>query len=349
MPHTPRTAHPPRTTRTPRATAPARSRAAPVPVGPYAADPAVASFLDHLRYEAGLARNTLLAYARDLRDLLADIGIAPGSVASAMPALTPADLAAHLAALSSRRHMTGASVLRHLATLKVFFRFLASTGVVPRDPTEPLDRPTRWRKLPGVLSPTQARQLLSSPALAPPVPTKRDPRPLPLHLRDAAVLELLYACGLRASEVCALAIEDLKPTLGVLVVTGKGDKQRLVPVGAPARDAVARYLAHARPRLLRPPPDTRDRGALILSKAGRPLDRVAVWAIVTKHARAAGLARVHPHVLRHSFATHLLMGGADLRAVQELLGHADIATTQVYTHVDRSRLKSVHRACHPRP
>lgn len=318
-------------------------------MGPYASDPAVAAFLDYLRYEAGLARNTLLAYSRDLRDLLGDIGIAPGSVASAAPALTPADLAAHLAALRSQRQMTGTSVLRHLATLKVFFRFLATTGLIARDPTEALDRPTRWRKLPGVLSPRQVRQLLASPALAPPAPTKRDPRPLPLHLRDAAVLELLYACGLRASEVCALALDDLKPTLGVVIVTGKGDKQRLVPIGAPARAAVDRYLADSRPRLLRPPPDSRDRGALVLSRAGRPLDRVAVWAIVTKHARAAGLGRVHPHVLRHSFATHLLMGGADLRAVQELLGHADIATTQVYTHVDRTRLKSVHRACHPRP
>jgi len=168
-----------------------------------------------------------------------------------------------------------------------------------------------------------------------------------LYLRDRALLELLYSCGLRASEVADLQVNDYKRALGVVLVTGKGDKQRLVPIGVPAQRAVETYLDECRPRVARDPGLAQDR--LLLSRTGRPLERVAVWQLVKKAARAAGLQKVHPHVLRHSFATHLLAGGADLRVVQELLGHADIATTQIYTHVDRTHLKDVHRQYHPRP
>jgi integrase/recombinase XerD len=175
----------------------------------------------------------------------------------------------------------------------------------------------------------------------------------PLHLRDRAMLELLYACGLRASEVAGLRIADFHPTLGVVMVTGKGGKQRLVPVGKPAQEAVRRYLDECRPRLLAgagkaPRPD-RSAGRLLLSRSGRPLERVAVWQLVRKNAKLAGLGHVHPHLLRHSFATHLVSGGADLRVVQELLGHADIATTQIYTHVDSSRFRAIQKKFHPRP
>ncbi len=297
------------------------------------------AFLTYLRVECGLSANTLEAYGRDLRDLLDDLRRAgvqkPDDV-------TPRALVAHVASLSSDRCLAASSVARHLATIKVLFRWLHAQGRIPENPADYLDQPTRWKRLPNVLSPKQVRALLAAPR---PDPDAPDDAP-PLWIRDRAILELLYASGLRASEVGTLALADLVRDLGVLRVTGKGDKQRLVPMGVPARDALDRYLADCRPRLVRE--DGRDLGRVFLSRTGRPLERVAVWQIVTRHARAAGLEGIHPHVLRHSFATHLLAGGADLRTVQELLGHADVATTQVYTHVDRSHLKDVHRKYHPR-
>jgi integrase/recombinase XerD len=198
-----------------------------------------------------------------------------------------------------------------------------------------------------VLSPRQVRQIIEAPR--PPNTTEDEkqakPGP-PLWLRDRAMLELMYACGLRASEVGAICTTDIHARLGTVLVNGKGGKQRLVPMGKPANAAVEAYLQQCRPMVVKP--DARDKGRLLLSRTGRPLERVAVWQIVKKHAAAAGLKDAHPHTLRHSFATHLLIGGADLRVVQELLGHADIGTTQIYTHVDRSRLKSVHQKYHPR-
>jgi integrase/recombinase XerD len=308
-----------------------------------------AQFHAFLKIECGLAGNSLDAYDRDLRELLADLTAAGRSAASE---ITPRDLSTHLARLHSERSLSGTSVTRHLATTKVFCNWLLSTGLIQENPAEALDRPHRWKKLPGVLSPRQMRALVEAPK---PAPDADDPDPrdsAPLHLRDRAMLELMYACGLRASEVATLNTKDLHPTLAVVLVTGKGDKQRLVPIGEPAQRAVREYLEHCRPKLATGDkaarPD-RSQGRLLLSRTGRPLERVAVWQLVKKNAALAGLAHVHPHMLRHSFATHLLSGGADLRVVQELLGHADIGTTQIYTHVDSSRLKSVHTKFHPRP
>ncbi len=308
-----------------------------------------ARFMAYLRVECGLSKNTLEAYDRDLRDLVADLH----SAGVKSPAdITPRVLSEHLAALKSKRGMTGSSVLRHLATVRVWCRFLVSTEQIKKNPTEILDRPTRWKKLPTVLSPTQMKALLSAAGRVEVKPVrdgaaKPGPRraQAPLHLRDTALLELIYACGLRASEAAGVGLDDIKPAAGVVLVTGKGDKQRLVPVGKPALAAVEAYVRGCRPMLAK----GRDGGRLLLSRNGRPLDRIAIWQIVKRTAAAAGLSKVHPHVLRHSFATHLLTGGADLRVVQELLGHADIGTTQIYTHVDRSRLKDVHRQHHPRP
>jgi integrase/recombinase XerD len=253
--------------------------------------------------------------------------------------------------------MESTSVIRHLATVKVFGRWLENTGQVKDNPAGSLDRPTRWKNLPGVLSPAQMRRLVEAPLSEPP---KTDPmvelkpsaaptakHDATLHLRDKAMLELMYACGLRASEVGAITLKDYKPGAGVVLVTGKGDKQRLVPIGRPALQAVDTYINECRSLLIKP--TDRSRGRLLLSRSGKPLDRVAVWQLVRKNAKLAGLGDVHPHMLRHSFATHLLMGGADLRVVQELLGHADIATTQIYTHVDSKRLRDVQRKFHPRP
>jgi integrase/recombinase XerD len=298
-------------------------------------------FLMYIRVECGLSANTLAAYQRDLRDLLLDLH-ARG--VERIAEVQPRQLTDHLAALKTGRGMAASSIIRHMATIKVFFRWLSARGFIAENPADILDRPTRWKKLPGVLSPKQLRQLLEAPG--PPIWDGAGEPPPPLWLRDRAMLELMYASGLRASEVGAVQLTDLHETLGVVRITGKGNKQRLVPVGKPALAAIARYVAECRPRLVKP--GGKDQGRLLLSRSGRALERVAVWQIVKKHAAAAGLRHVHPHVLRHSFATHLLAGGADLRVVQELLGHSDIATTQIYTHVDRSQLKHVHAKHHPR-
>lgn len=293
-------------------------------------------FLVFIRVECGLARNSLEAYGRDLRDLLA---FAAARGVGSPAGLTPRLLAEHLGSLRRDREMEGSSVSRHLATARVYARWLVARGELEQDPGELLEQPTRWKRLPGVLSPAQIRVLLAAPA-----PSEADT--LGLWRRDLAMLELMYASGLRASEVGGIGVRDLERRVGLVRVLGKGDRERLVPVGRPAREAVGAYLDECRPGLVRP--DGRDRERIFLSRTGRPLERVAVWQIVRKHARAAGLSRVHPHVLRHSFATHLLSGGADLRVVQELLGHADIATTQIYTHVDGARLRLVHKTHHPR-
>ena len=295
----------------------------------------VRDFLVYLRVEAGLAAATLDAYGRDLAELVRSLQAQRISDPSRV---TPGHLIEHVRALHRVRKLQPSSIARHLATIRVFFRFLKASGLIEDDPTRLLETPTRWKRLPGVLSPKQMRALLDAP-------TAEQGR---LWRRDKAMLELMYAAGLRASEVGELGLREYNPTLGVVLVTGKGGKQRIVPVGAPAREAVDAYLDELRPALTRFG-DDRDQGKLLLSHTGRPLERVAVWQIVRRAAGRAGLRDVHPHMLRHSFATHLLAGGADLRVVQELLGHSDISTTQIYTHVDRSRLREVVRKHHPRP
>ncbi len=306
----------------------------PVPTQTSFAAP-IGEFLTWLRVEAGLAPATLEAYGRDLRDMVDDLqGQGVGDVGAARPE----HLAEHLRGLHKHRGLQASSIARHLASLRVFFRFLLANQRVGEDPTRLLESPTRWKRLPGVLSPVKMKKLLATPA----------PEHGRLWLRDKAMLELMYAAGLRASEVATLAVEDYNQTVSVLLVTGKGRKQRLVPVGRPAREWTDRYLDELRPRIGRWR-DGRDGSRLLLSHTGRPLERVAVWQIVRRNAQLAGLGDIHPHQLRHSFATHLLAGGADLRVVQELLGHADITTTQIYTHVDRSQLAEVIRKHHPRP
>ncbi len=294
----------------------------------------VRDFLTYLRIEAGLAKATLDAYGRDLDDLVAFLRPLGVSIPEGV---TPQHLVEHLRELHLERHLQPSSIARHLTTIRVFFRFHKANGLIEDNPARLLEPPTRWKRLPGVLSPRKMRQLLEAPS-------QRTGR---LWLRDKALLELMYAAGLRATEVAGLGLTDYNPTLRVLIVTGKGSKQRLVPVGKPAREWTERYKAELRPTLTRFD-DGREKGRLLLSNTGRPLERIAIWQIVRRLADQAGLRDVHPHMLRHSFATHLLAGGADLRVVQELLGHADIATTQIYTHVDHSRLQEVIRKHHPR-
>lgn len=317
----------------------------PTPDVPEAFAPACRGFLDFIRVECGLADNTLAAYRRDLRDLVSDLSA--WGVPS-IEAITPRHLLRHVSELRSRRELSSPSIARHLATIRMFFRFLKSNGTVEQDPTDLLERPTQWQRLPGVMSPANIRALLAAPELSAALSLTKpaDDRGPPLWIRDKAILEFMYACGLRASEVGALTLNGIQPTLRAALITGKGNKQRMVPFGTPALAAYERYRERCRPLLVRP--DGRDKGRLFISRTGRPLERVAIWQIVTRYARLAGLREVHPHLLRHSFATHLLSGGSDLRVVQELLGHSNIATTQIYTRVDAPRLKEIHRKFHPR-
>ena len=298
-------------------------------------DQPVRDFLTHLKVEAGLSPATLEAYERDLHDLVEDLtaqGLAhPGEA-------DPQNLAEHIRSLSRERGLQPTSITRHLATMRVFYRWLGSMGYIEGDPARLLERPTRWKRIPNTLSPRQMRALVEAPI-------SDHGR---MWVRDRAILEVMYAAGLRASEVGAIRIDELHEELAMVTVTGKGDKQRVVPIGDPALEWSMKYLQEIRPQLANKN-DRRDQHRLFLSFSGRPLERVAIWQIVKKYALIAGLENVHPHALRHSFATHMLVGGADLRVVQELLGHTDIGTTQIYTHVDRSRLKDVVRGHHPRP
>jgi len=297
-------------------------------------------FMTYLRVECGMSDNTLESYGRDLRDFFIALD---EKGERTIVALQPRGLSEYLVQLKIKRNLAASSITRHLATIRVFFRWALANKIIDSDPTELLERPTRWKRLPEVTSPRQMERLLTGVRSA--SETEVDDDGLRMNLRDRAIMELMYASGLRASETAGLPFNDYYPAQGVVRVTGKGNKQRIVPVHDQAREAIERYCEDCRPALVA---KGKHKGALFLSKTGKPLERVAIWQIVKRYSLARGIGDMHPHKLRHSFATHLLIGGADLRAVQELLGHADIATTQIYTHVDRSHLKSAHRKFHPR-
>jgi len=292
--------------------------------------PLVKRFLDYLFLECGLAGSTVTTYQRVLGsfwDHLIAREVEPGDIAID-------DIRAYLVELKGRG-LAVATVARDLATVKVFLRFLYGERVLRRDIASLIESPKRWRYLPETVRLEQVEALLAAP----------DPRD-EFYLRDRALLELLYATGLRVSEVVDLTLDQINLKLGYVRCIGKGRKERVVPVGRPAIAAVQTYLEDLRPRLQ----GDRHTKVLFLSRTGRTLDRTNMWRLVRKYAAAAGLeARVSPHTLRHCFGTHLLAGGADLRIVQELLGHADVTTTQIYTHVDVSELKHVHQKYHPRP
>ena len=291
--------------------------------------PEVRAFLLHLASERGLAENSLHAYRRDLEDMEDHFT----GVGKALLTAGPDDFRGYLQN-QTRKGQSTRTVARRLAAIRIFLRFLASLGRDTAGILQHLERPKPQRSLPKILSRSQVNQLIAAP----------NPKSL-LYTRDVAILELLYASGLRATELCEMNLPDLNLQIGCVRVLGKGSKERMVPVGQSAIDAIARYLLECRPRL--------ERGnspRLFLSRTGKPLERVGLWFIVEKYGRRSGLLKnISPHTLRHCFATHLIGGGADLRVVQELLGHSDISTTQIYTHVDQDRLKSVHRRHHPRP
>ena len=289
------------------------------------------AFRHYIQSERGLAANTLLAYGRDLDRFCG--WVAGGGLGDYLnPSLR--DLTHYLEFLRAE-NLAPPSVARHLVSLKVFYRFLRLEERTTEGAVELLSSPTLWERIPHVLSPESIVKLLEAPQ-----PLDR------FFLRDRAILETMYATGGRASEVVGLKLADVHLDSGFCKCHGKGGKQRIVPLGRIAVNALRAYLQEQRPRLTLASPDA---PWVFVSRGGRALTRVMLWVLVKKYVRRAGLnAKASPHTLRHSFATHLLAGGADLRTVQELLGHANIRTTQQYTHVDRARLLAVHRQFHPR-
>ncbi len=291
----------------------------------------VKAFGHYIQAERGLAENTCLAYGRDL-DRFAGWVVGGGLADYLAPTLR--DLSHYLEFLREER-LAPPSVARHLVALKMFYRFLRLEERTTAATVDLLSSPTLWERIPHVLSLENVTKLLDAPQ-----PLDR------YYLRDKALLETLYATGSRASEVVNLKSADVYLDSGFCKCFGKGSKQRIVPLGKFAVTALRHYLDELRPRLVQTTPDSPN---VFVSRGGKPLAREMLWVLVKKYAKRAGLTvKVSPHTLRHSFATHLLAGGADLRTVQELLGHASIRTTQLYTHVDRERLKAIHHKFHPR-
>ena len=287
-------------------------------------------FGDFLTLEKGTSPLTLDAYRRDVERLV--------DYARTKSATTPIDVTTkllrefiyHLKDLG----LSPSSIRRNVSAVRTYFRFLMSDGIVARDPSERLETPRKWRTLPDVLTVEEISRLLAAPTLDD-----------PLAFRDRAMLELAYGAGLRVSEWITVGVRDLLLEDELVRVFGKGSKERLVPIGRSAIGAVATYVRELRPRLEK----GGGKGVLFLNARGEPLTRMGAWKILRRYVERAGIQKaVSPHTLRHSFATHLLEGGADLRAVQEMLGHADISTTQIYTHVDREYLRQVHKQYHPR-
>ncbi len=291
----------------------------------------VKDFLDYLRVEAGLSDNTILGYGRDLKSFLKFCKfnkihrpqqIQPGLIQNYLQVL-------------SKNERSESSVKRCLVAIKMFLRFGKLIGFVKDDFTTVLDGPKLWQRLPTVCSKQQIVKLLEAPDASE-----------PFYLRDKAMLELLYATGIRASEVAGLKISDLNFDIGYLRCLGKGNRERIIPLGKAAVAATMEYLQNLRPRLAK----TFSEDFLLLSRTGRAMSRIEIWRLVKKYAIRAGMPKnLTVHTLRHCFATHLLTGGADLRSIQEMLGHVDIATTQIYTHVDHERLRKIHKRYHPRP
>ena len=295
---------------------------------------ALREYLNHLRVERGLSANTLAAYGRDLDGYQAFLKSRNVSV---LDTVSPDDIEEHLGELRDAG-LSASTLQRHLCALKGFHKFCLRESFTQNYPLKAMPRLKRGRKLPFVLSIDQVSRLLAA----------CEPGGDPLLLRDRALLELLYGSGLRESEVCDLKLDDLNFEQGVVRVVGKGNKERLVPLGSVAARWIERYLREGRlylhPKGGLPPSSDR----VFLTSKGKPLYRQAVFIVVRDSGARIGIENLHPHTLRHSFATHLLEGGADLRVVQELLGHADLSTTQIYTHIDQARLREDYLSSHPR-
>jgi integrase/recombinase XerD len=293
-------------------------------------DPLAERYLRHLRVEGGLSVNTTEAYRRDLSKFHSYLN---RSGVKLLGPLTPETLTGFLRFLQEEQ-LSRASSVRCLSAIRGWLRFLVRERMIEENPILGLAPISRGVRLPKTLSQQDVTALLDLAAL-----------PTPEDLRDRAMLELLYATGLRVSELVMAEVSEMNLEVGYLRVTGKGSKQRLVPMGEGARQLLQQYAEEARPRLLK----QRASRYVFVSRRGGPLTRQAFWKLLRRRAQRAGITQIiSPHMLRHSFATHLLEGGADLRSVQIMLGHANIATTQIYTHVERGRLKRVHDTCFPR-
>jgi integrase/recombinase XerD len=287
-------------------------------------------FRDFLALESGHSANTVEAYLRDLRRL----GEFAASKGKRDPGALSRPLLRDFVFLLKDLGLSPASIRRAISAIRTYYGFLVGEGKISDDPSDRLESPRRGRVLPPTLGVSEVEALLAAPQVD-----------HPLAWRDRALLELAYGAGLRVSELCSLTLTDLLLTENLIRVFGKGGKERVVPIGRSVIGAVSVYLHTMRSELDR----GRSRGRVLLNARGEPLSRVGAWGVVKRAAERAGITkRVTPHTLRHSFATHLLEGGADLRAVQEMLGHADLSTTQIYTHVDREYLRSVHKQYHPR-
>ncbi len=283
-------------------------------------------FLDHLRVERGLSPRTIEAYRSDLTKFFVSSGKAPS-------AIVREDVRGFLGK-ERAEGLSPSTTARRLVAIRTFFRFLIMEKISDSDPTENVEAPRTFKYLPSYLSNEEVVRLLEAPDIA-----------VPEGLRDRAMLEVLYATGVRVSEVTKLSLEGLNAGAGFILVMGKGSKERVVPLGEIAADWVERYGAEARPKLL----GERTSRVLFVTRRGRAMTRQNVWFFVKRYALKAGISKtISPHTLRHSFATHLLENGADLRSVQILLGHADISTTQIYTHIEQERLKKIYKRFHPR-
>ena len=297
------------------------------------ADPSqhLTGFIHYLKSECGLADNTILAYERDLTRFMAWFRT-HGPIR--LQAVDLNLLSLYLQNLHEQGY-AATSMARHLVSLKMFFRYLVLEAVLPESVVELVNSPKLWQHLPKVLSPEKVDDLIAAP-------TREDRQPF----RDRALLALLYATGCRASEVCGITLRDIQLEEGYCRCVGKGNKERIVSLNPVARAAIEVYLKYERPTLVRQEDATTP---LLVSRSGKQLSRITVWKLVKRYAARIGAsAEVSPHTLRHSFATHMLAGGAEIRALQELLGHASIRTTQIYTQVEHSRLKTIHEKCHPR-
>ncbi|MEI6892267.1 MAG: site-specific tyrosine recombinase XerD [Pontiella sp.] len=287
-------------------------------------------FLDYISLERGLSINTRKAYADDLRQFLAFLD---QKRITSLDIVSRKHVLDHLMAMKAKGLSTN-SISRHLVSIKVFFRYLQQEGLLEKNITDTMDSPKLWKILPDILSEKEVALLLEAPNLR-----------KPLGVRDRAIIEMFYASGLRVSELAGLKLSNLHIDDGYIRVIGKGRKERVIPVAKNSADLLIRYLEEVRPLLC----DTPQLQNVFVSKRETALCRQRLWQIIKKYTKEAGIMKnVTPHTLRHSFASHLLQNGAPLRVIQELLGHADIATTQIYTHVDPNRLKSIHQQFHPR-
>lgn len=292
----------------------------------------VDSFLGYLSVERSLSKNTIFSYGRDLRKYIKYLR---DSKIDSLSKSSKKDISDFMFSLKDKG-LSANSIARNLAAIKGFYRFLVRERILKEDPSSILESPKLWKKIPDALSLEEVEALVVAPDLR--------------HIqgvRDRAILELMYATGLRVSEAATLKIQDVNLDVGFLRCLGKGSKERVVPLGKEASKAIRRYLQNGRHRLVK---KYRDEGVLFLSRLGKPMSRQSLWKIVKRYAKIAKIkSQIKPHILRHSFATHLLERGADLRSVQEMLGHSDISTTQIYTHIDKNRLKLIHKTYHPRP